>query len=158
MTLRLPLASRARTRNYPSLDKLEASGQTCPNHRHPVEGNSAGCAIPLYTSTNNEDMEETMQLLTEEIKSKLPKLYATEGIPLEKKVLVCKFFTPDSSWTWYAVEFDGKDTFFGYVQGFENEWGYFTLSELESVSGPMGLKIERDLYWEPTKFGERFDN
>jgi hypothetical protein len=99
-----------------------------------------------------------MKLLTEEIKAKLPKLYSTEEIPLEEKILVCKFFTPDSSWTWYAVEFDGKDLFFGLVKGFEQEWGYFTLSELEDVTGPMGLKIERDRYWEPTKFGEMFDN
>jgi len=30
-------------------------------------------------------------------------------------------FTPDSSWTWYAMEFDGVDTFFGLVNGFEEE-------------------------------------
>jgi len=99
-----------------------------------------------------------MKLLTEQIKAKLPKLYATEDVPTKDKLLVCKFFTPDSSWTWYATEFDGKDTFFGYVQGFENEWGYFTLNELEDATGPMGLHIERDMYFEPTKFGEMFDN
>lgn len=41
--------------------------------------------------------------------------------------------------------------FFGLVHGFEKEWGYFSLKELESVTGPHGLKIERDLYFEPTK-------
>lgn len=56
-----------------------------------------------------------------------------------------KYFTPDSSWTWYATEFDGEDTFFGLVKGFEKEFGYFSLSELESAKGPMRLSIERDL-------------
>ena len=60
-----------------------------------------------------------------------------------------KFFTPDSSWTWYASEFDGEDIFFGLVSGFEVEPGYFSLKEMQEVRGPMGLPIERDLYFEP---------
>ena len=60
-----------------------------------------------------------------------------------------KFFTPDSGWTWYAVEFDGQDTFFGLVDGMEKELGYFSLKELSSVRGPMGLPIERDRYFTP---------
>ena len=39
--------------------------------------------------------------------------------------------------------------FFGLVQGFEVEWGYVLLSELEAQRGPFGLKIERDLYYAP---------
>jgi len=95
-----------------------------------------------------------MELLTKEIREKIPKLYATENIPLEDKVAVVKYFTPWTSWTWYGVEFDGEDRFFGLVDGLEREWGYFSLSELKSVSGPLGLKIERDLYFEPTKIKE----
>ena len=37
--------------------------------------------------------------------------------------------------------------FFGLVEGFEKELGYFNLSELEAVRGHLGLPIERDLYW-----------
>jgi hypothetical protein len=29
------------------------------------------------------------------------------------------------------------------------ELGYFSLKELKEVKGPMGLPIERDLYYEP---------
>lgn len=94
-----------------------------------------------------------MKLLTQEILKKLPNLYETEDIPINEKVLVVKFFSPDSNWSWFATEFDGKDTFFGFVQGFENEWGYFTLNELTETTGPLGLPIERDIYFEPTKFG-----
>jgi hypothetical protein len=95
-----------------------------------------------------------VKLLTKELRKKLPRLYSTESVPTEEKVAVVKFFTPDSSWTWYACEFDGEDIFFGLVHGFEKEWGYFSLKELESTSGPMGLKIERDLYFRPTKIKE----
>jgi len=92
-----------------------------------------------------------MKLLTKELRAKLAKLYETEDVPVEEKTVVVKFFTPDSSWTWYAVEFDGEDLFFGLVDGFEKEWGYFSLRELQSVKGKLGLPIERDLYFEPTK-------
>jgi hypothetical protein len=40
------------------------------------------------------------------------------------------------------------------VDGFEKELGYFNLSELEEVTGPMGLPIERDLYFKPTPLEE----
>ena len=49
-----------------------------------------------------------------------------------------------------AAEFDGSDIFFGLVIGFETELGYFSLSELESIVGPYGLKIERDISFTPT--------
>ena len=65
-----------------------------------------------------------------------------------------KFFTPDSSWTWYATEFDGKDRFFGLVDGHVKELGHFSLAELQAVRGPWGLPIERDLYWKPKPLDE----
>jgi hypothetical protein len=87
------------------------------------------------------------------LRNKLPKLYGQEKLAGDAVAHV-KYFTPDSSWTWYATEFDGEDLFFGLVEGFEKEFGYFSLRELESVRGPMGLPIERDLYWEPKKLKE----
>ena len=89
-----------------------------------------------------------MKLLTKEIRKRLPKLRATEGA--ENPMVQVKFFTPDSNWTWYGIEFDGEDLFYGLVVGFATELGYFSLSELESAKGPMGLGIERDLYFKPT--------
>ncbi len=67
----------------------------------------------------------------------------------------CQILTPDSNWTWYVTEgsAEGDDfIFFGFVIGFEKEWGYFSLSELTAARGPMGLEIERDLYFEPGPF------
>ncbi|HBG26188.1 MAG: hypothetical protein A2Y10_04015 [Planctomycetes bacterium GWF2_41_51] len=94
-----------------------------------------------------------MKLLTKEIREKLPPLYSQEGKG-SKAVVHVKFFTPDSNWTWYATEFDGEDIFFGLVEGFEKELGYFSLKELESVRGTLGLPIERDLWWKPKTLEE----
>jgi hypothetical protein len=96
-----------------------------------------------------------MKLLTKELIKKLPKLYSQAEKGLDA-VAIIKFFTPDSNWTWYATEFDGQDTFFGLVCGFEKEIGYFRLSELKSVKGALGLPIERDMYFEPTTLRELY--
>ena len=87
-----------------------------------------------------------MKLITEELRKRLPPLYATEN---EKDPLVrVKFYAPWTNWTWYATEFDGEDLFFGLVEGFCSEWGYFSLTELEATRGPGGLRIERDLHFD----------
>lgn len=94
-----------------------------------------------------------MKLMTKAIEKKLPPLYATEETPNEEKEVAIKFFTPDAGWTWYVLEGekveldDGTTTweFFGYVDSpMASEYGYFVLSELESIRGPFGLPIERD--------------
>jgi hypothetical protein len=92
-----------------------------------------------------------MKLLTKEIKEKLPAIRGQENV--KDPIVHVKFFTPDSNWTWYVTEGSpegdsGDYLFFGYVVGFEKEWGYFTLKELESARGPFGLPIERDLYFD----------
>jgi hypothetical protein len=96
-----------------------------------------------------------MELLTDELRRQLPPLYSQEADPDPR--VMCKFFTPDSNWTWWATEGSqvGPDfKFFGFVRGFEDEWGYFLLSELEGARGPLGLPIERDLHFTPGRFTE----
>lgn len=91
------------------------------------------------------------KLLTQELRKQLPKLYATEKTPTDEKIAVAKFFSPYNGWCWYAVEFDGTDTFFGLVEGWETEWGYFSLSELASaaIAGNTVPAVERDLLFTP---------
>ena len=89
-----------------------------------------------------------MQLMTPELEKQFPPLYGTEKKDPEEVKVIAKFFDPCSSWTWYATEFDPKErVFFGFVRGFEAELGYFSLDELQSVKGLLGLGIERDLYF-----------
>lgn len=94
-----------------------------------------------------------MKLLTKTLAAKIPPLYSSEDD--DYKTAVAKFFTPWTYWTWYVVEGeqqnDGDWLFFGRVDGFESEFGYFTLSQLESVRGPAGLRVERDRYFDPVQ-------
>ena len=103
-----------------------------------------------------------MKLLTEEIRRKLPPLYSQDGKG-GKALVYLKFFTPDSGFSWWITEGSpitdesGAEVdfqFFGLVEGQFKELGYVNLSELESVNGPMGLPIERDLYWQPKTLQE----
>jgi len=95
-----------------------------------------------------------MKLMTKEIIKKLPDLYSQEKI--EDPICHLKFFTPDSSWTWFVLEGkeqeDGDWLFFS--KAFSNlcpegELGYVTLSQLQEVKGSLGLPIERDMWWKP---------
>jgi len=94
-----------------------------------------------------------MKLLTQEIIHRLPKLGSQDGKDPREVKVVAKFFDPTGSWTWYVTEGeqreDGDWEFFGFVRGFENELGYFTLNELEhakdGLRGLRGVPIERDL-------------
>lgn len=91
-----------------------------------------------------------MKLLTKAIEKKIKPLYTYESTPSNKVPIAVKFFTPDANWTWYVTEGEkqGDDwLFFGYVEGFEGELGYFRLSELKSIRGPLGLPVERDMYF-----------
>lgn len=98
-----------------------------------------------------------MKLMTKEIEAKLKPLYHYENSG-EEPIAVLKFFDPTGSWTWYAAEGqkqdDGDWLFWGVVDGFEFEYGYFTLRELERAkegcSGLQALPIERDMYFSPT--------
>jgi len=69
-----------------------------------------------------------------------------------KKVL--KAWESFNGWFWFAVEkvreqisiIDGKEVkdtiWFGFVQGFEEEWGYFSQAEIEKLK-PMVWEIPR---------------
>jgi hypothetical protein len=55
---------------------------------------------------------------------------------------VIKGWESFSGWYWFATEMEEKDyngspLWYGFVQGFAEEWGTFSQSELES----MGLKV-----------------
>ena len=91
-----------------------------------------------------------MKLLTQELRRRLPPLYATEqdADPLVQ----AKFFATWSDWTWYPIEFDGEDTFFGLAVGHVAELGYFSLSELSAGHGP--TQVERELCFSPTPLSE----
>lgn len=91
------------------------------------------------------------QLLPLAVTRRLPSLDATAEHKTAESYAVVKFFYPDVDWTWYGVAWDGEDLFFGYVDGFEPELGYFRLSELMETRGKLGCAIERDRHYEPER-------
>ncbi|HZS09342.1 MAG TPA: DUF2958 domain-containing protein [Blastocatellia bacterium] len=96
-----------------------------------------------------------MELLPADLRAQIPALYSQEGD--RNPIVHIKFFTPDSNWTWYATEGSPEEDdfiFFGYVIGQNEEWGYFSLNDLISARGPMGLPIERDLHFTPAPWSE----
>ena len=80
----------------------------------------------------------------------VPKLYATDSISMKDKLVYLHFSFPDGS-DWWAMEFDGQDTFFGYVilhDDFQmSEAGYFSLSELADIRVNEYLEVECDPSW-----------
>ncbi len=89
-------------------------------------------------------------LIPKEIQDTIPDLYASTDTT--DPICQVKLFTPDANWTWYIIELSQEDntTCYGYVQGLENELGYFSLEEIESVRGTLNLSVERDLLFKPT--------
>jgi len=89
------------------------------------------------------------RLISQTLLSDIPDLYETEG--QANPLCHIKLFTPDANFTWYIIELSKNDmnTCYGYVQGLENELGYFILEELEAIHGPLGLAVERDLSFKP---------
>jgi len=90
------------------------------------------------------------KLISKEMLKTIPALYDTEDI--DDPICHVKLFTPDSSWSWYITEISQEDNnyCFGYVIGLDAELGYFTLSEIEAVKGPLGLAVQRDKFFKPT--------
>lgn len=91
----------------------------------------------------------TSKLLTKALASKVPALYAQDGKGMEA-IAYAKFFTPWTNWTWYLTEMDpATGQCFGLVDGLHKELGYFSLAELETLRGPAGLRVERDIHFVP---------
>ena len=93
-----------------------------------------------------------MKLLTQELVDRFQQVGRQED--KSDPVIIAKFFNPTGAGTWYATEYNPSDkTFYGYVSIFgdwNDEWGYFSLTELESLKGPFGSGIERDIYFQET--------
>jgi hypothetical protein len=102
------------------------------------------------TDAQEEDAHDLMPVA---IAQQIPPLYATEQIDDPPALL--KWFTPDSSFSWYVLEYDPDQRLcFGLVVGAVREIGYFSLDEVKQVHGHLGLRVERDLYWQPKPLSE----
>ena len=118
-----------------------------------------------------------MQLLTKKLRQTIPPLYSqeNEADPLCR----VRFFMPDGAFTWFVIEGSTREKdgcgwgvnchhrplieydpenddvlFFGYVAGWAQELGYFTLSELTAIRGMLKLPVERDRNFIPARLSE----
>ena len=90
-----------------------------------------------------------MKLLTKAIEAKLRKNSAAAGKADIDPVPVLKLFCPWGAATWLLTELDEDGRLFGLCDlGMgEPELGYVALEELKGLKGPLGLGIERDLWF-----------
>lgn len=94
---------------------------------------------------------------TKERLEQIPRLYETESVSLQEKIIHLYFFFAGSDW--YIAEFDGHDLFWGYaiLNGDYQmaEWGYISFKELRELS-INGIEIDCELaeYWKPRKASE----
>ena len=94
-------------------------------------------------------------LLDDELRARLPSLHSQEGEM--DPVVQARFFLPGTIWTWWVIEGEeqgGDFLFFGFVNGIEDEFGYFCLSELLSAMSRIGVAVERDRTFQPGKLTE----
>ncbi len=95
-----------------------------------------------------------MELITAELRERLiANAKASKRSPVSgtDPEPVLKLFTPWAGATWLITELVDEDIMFGLCDlGMgEAELGYVSLSELQSIKGPFGLRIERDIHFEP---------
>ena len=89
-----------------------------------------------------------MKLMTKKIENKL----TNAVFDCENNKPHLKLFNPGGAATWLLSEYDAENkVFFGLCDlGMGHpELGYVSLDQLLQIRSPMGLKIERDMSWEP---------
>lgn len=87
------------------------------------------------------------QLMPRSIASKVPKLYAQDGV--KDPIVHVKLFSPYSNAVWYITEYDGTQTAFGWADLGHGmgELGYIHIPELEKANRNGLPLVERDLYF-----------
>jgi len=97
-----------------------------------------------------------MKLITEEFELlfKDYPLYSQESE--SDPLVICKLFDPCGSATWFLTEYDPIEKIaFSYVTGLAaDELGYISLTEMESIKGPLGIGIEQDMYFTQKRLSE----
>ena len=100
----------------------------------------------------DKERDDAFNLMPKTIEKSLPRLYTTEKELLGDRTAYARYFFPAGAYTAYLLEYDPKERIgFGAVtMGYGWELGNISLDEMEEVQ-VRGLRIERDLYFSPTK-------
>jgi hypothetical protein len=97
-------------------------------------------------------MERDSRSSSVQVTDVIPKLYQTDKIPFEKKVIHQKWDLKQVNFCWLIAELDRKENLaFGYANLNDDmcaEWGYISIQEL------MDNGAELDRSWQPCAFEE----
>ena len=89
-------------------------------------------------------------MITQKDLKQIPQLYETDGE--QDKIAYLHFTLIGGHGDWYVCEYKQEEEdilFYGYVNLFAKEWGYFTLNELSTVP-----TIVLDQDFKPTRISE----
>ena len=89
-----------------------------------------------------------MELLPNDVSRHLPPI-AAPGQRDYEAIARLHFLLPWSKWAWFASEYCPElELFWGAIVGPQRRiFGYFALDELNSIRGPGGHRVERDIFW-----------
>ncbi|MEM9773145.1 MAG: DUF2958 domain-containing protein [Chloroflexota bacterium] len=103
-------------------------------------------------STKISKNQDALKMIPQDLP--IPKLYGTEDQKDYEKLVWVKLFTPRSNWTWWITEYNPHTQIaFGLVDGFEREWGYISIQEIDEMNAAF-CSVERDLHFNPITYGE----
>ncbi len=110
----------------------------------------------MTTRKNTIGHKNPQSLITPELEARFKEVGCQKHI--KDPLVIARFFNPCGSGTWYATGYyPDEKIFFGYASIFRDhndEWGYFSLQELENTKLRFGLSIERDLYFQEKPISE----
>lgn len=92
-----------------------------------------------------------MKLITKAIEKAFEKQGNTSEKEMSEIKIICKLFSPVGAATWWLFEREDEDIFWCFANLGDPqcaEIGTVSLSELEGISLPYGLKIERDMHYD----------
>ena len=93
-----------------------------------------------------------MKILTKEILNAFAKQGHCGNKANKNIKIVMKLFNPCGSQTWYLYEKESDDIYWGFVNLGDPEMaevGTVSMLELMNLKLPLGLHIERDMYFKP---------
>jgi hypothetical protein len=93
-----------------------------------------------------------MKILTKAIENAFKKQGDTSKLSMDKIKIVMKLFNPCGAGTWYLYEHIENDIYWCFANLGDPmfaECGTVSLNELMSIKLRFGLKIERDMHFEP---------
>jgi hypothetical protein len=98
---------------------------------------------------------ETRQLLDAQTRALLPAIEALNPNHIDMLAQL-KYTAPEiPSWALYVAAFDGEDTLFGlWTSFYEVQFGFYSLSELESSPQHLEITVQRDEQFEPISLRE----